>query len=422
MNFKNLIYYTFILFLIGACNDANVTPNFGKGFIKYYGGAGTDIASRVELTNDGGYVLIGTTSSFGDLSPQMYVVKADQYGNTQWERNYGGIGIDSGRAVKQTNDGGYILFGSYQTTITGKSFSSMYLVKMTSSGDTSWTKLYNENVKQNVYGLDLALGLDGSSYLLAGTIYNTSSSRNDGYIRKVNSNGDILLSVPSSTSPNRYPNSISEVSGNNIYWFGSGGLIYGDSKVPTPIIAGLNSSGNSFFAYDKTAPNILKGEAIINDMQNVAEAQATSDGGYILTGKCINNGISSAYILKLNNVGGNNYVEKSFYKEFQAGAVTYGNSVVETSDGGFVMVGTTFSTDKSEGGGFDVYVVKTDNNGNKLWDQTFGGSSDDYGASIKQTPDGGYIIACTMSLLSSPADNKVMCLIKIDDKGEIKNK
>jgi hypothetical protein len=112
----------------------------------------------------------------------------------------------------------------------------------------------------------------------------------------------------------------------------------------------------------------------------------TSDGGYLITG--------GAYVM-----GGNGYdlcLIKTDPQGNQLWFRTYGSvngengeCVQLTSDGGFIAVGATGSF----AGGYDVYLVKTDSLGNQLWSQTYGGPGWDWGYSVQQTTDGGYIIA-----------------------------
>ncbi|KQC13784.1 MAG: hypothetical protein APR63_00210 [Desulfuromonas sp. SDB] len=112
----------------------------------------------------------------------------------------------------------------------------------------------------------------------------------------------------------------------------------------------------------------------------------TADNGFILTGLTYSYGagLSDAFLIKLDDQG-NTLWSKYF------GGINHDwcASVQQTSDGGYIICGGTSSYGS---GDYDVYLIKTDQDGNDLWIETFGGAQSDNGYSVKQTSDGGYII------------------------------
>jgi len=160
---------------------------------------------------------------------------------------------------------------------------------------------------------------------------------------------------------------------------------------------------------------------MLNGLKLMAEAvmmggysvEQTQDGGYIIAGYTYSFGAgeedADVYLIKTDAYG-----NVEWTKTYGGSSYDYGNSVQQTQDGGFIIAGATYSFGA---GGCDVYLIKTDAYGNVEWTNTYGGSDYDGGYSVQQTKDGGYIIAgYTCSFGASGCD---VYLIKTNANGNV---
>jgi hypothetical protein len=113
-----------------------------------YGGAESDHGGYVQQTTDGGYIAGGYTTSFGEGYRDYYLLKTDDEGNLQWFQTYGGPYDDFGRMVIQTHDGGYVIGGS--TDPIGGNF-HMLIIRTDTEGNQIWARTYGEE-ERSVFG------------------------------------------------------------------------------------------------------------------------------------------------------------------------------------------------------------------------------------------------------------------------------
>ena len=376
---KKILLFAWLIMLLGS-NIASAQITFQKTY-----GINHCYSSSIQQTLDGGYIIVGTT---GTSNLNVYLIKTDSNGAVLWTHIYGSSGVDMGQSVGQTSDGGYIIAGIYDR-ITQGGF-SMYVIKTNDIGNIVWTKTYGSfgdmaNFVQQTH--------DGG-YIIVGESYSAAGDENMCAI-KTNANGDTLWTKT-------YGGNSDDV-----------GLFAQETTDHGYIMVGLTKSfgeGNSDVYLIKTDS---VGSALwsktyggIGD-DNGTSVEQTTDGGYIIGGYTWSFGADSAdiYLIKTDAIG-----DTLWTKTYGGSLADYCFQVQETNDGGYIVVGYTYSFGA---GSSDVYLVKLNSYGDTLWSKTYGGSNDDRGASVQQTADGGYIIAANTQSFGS----ENVYVIKTDANG-----
>ncbi|NIA12214.1 MAG: hypothetical protein GWP10_21475 [Nitrospiraceae bacterium] len=357
-----------IILLLALTNAVYAAPD--EEWSTTFGETGWDMAHSVQQTSDGGYILAGQTSSYGSGGWDFWLVKTDSNGNKVWDKTFGGSNNDGASSVQQTSDGGYILAGN--TYSYGAGSGDFWLVKTDSDGNKQWNKTFGGTSRDEARSVQQTS--DGG-YILAGYTYSYGAVGQDFWLVKTDSDGNKVWDKTFGGSMHDGASSVQPTSdGGYIITgttesYGSGGWDFWLVKT--------DSNGNK--VWDKTFGGT-------ND--DFAESvQQTSDDGYILAGETYSYGAgySDFWLVKTDSNG-----NKEWDKTFGGTNDDHAESVQQTSDDGYVLAGMT----KSYGAGSnDVWLVKTDSNGNKVWDKTFGGTSRDEAYSVQQTSDDGYIIA-----------------------------
>jgi predicted secreted protein len=137
----------------------------------------------------------------------------------------------------------------------------------------------------------------------------------------------------------------------------------------------------------------------------------TTDGGYAMAGGTYSFGVgdSDFWLVKTDSSG-----NLQWNNTYGGADYDYGWSVVQTSDGGYALFGVTESFGV---GGEDFWLVKTDSSGNMQWNMTYGGTENDHGTSMVQSSDGGYVV--TGYTNSFGAGNTDFWLVKTDSSGNM---
>jgi hypothetical protein len=357
-----------IIFILSFLNAVLFAQAPDTMWTKTFGGSGHEVGYSVQQTTDDGYIITGSTSSFGAGGEDVWLIKTDDNGDTLWTKTFGDSGFDSGNSVQQTSGGGYVITGVTNmksgvnlSRIQGKAF----LLKTDANGDTLWSKTYKKSRSaKNDWGNSVDTTSDG------GYIFTGISGRELGcgifcltggiLLVRTNSNGDTIWTKTFGDSSNIMND------GNSVRQTNDGGFII------TGSIQSFNLYGNYIdvllIKTDENGDTLWTKTYGDSGWDSGYSVQQTTDGGYIIAG---------TELIKTDTNGDTLWTKPYF-----------GYSVQQTTDGGYIIAGGNA-------------IIKTDDNGDTLWTKSFQG----VGNSIQQTSDGGYIVA--------GSQNRDVLLIKI---------
>ncbi len=334
-----------------------------------YGGTGDDGGQSMVLTSDGGIVIAGFKSPGAYLYNDVLLMKTDASGNELWSRIYNPGLNDWGRSLKQTQDGGFIIAG--MTEVNPQTFDP-FLIKTDSEGIVQWQQQYDYGFGEDDRGHAVWQTSDGG-YILAGQTWlmHGAFGNYDIYIVKTDMNGNVQWKKVFYRENEGADVALA------VQQLEDGGYIIGgftQSSNWASYIIRTDSLGNAIWS------NIYPGAW----QSECYDIQATPDGGFIYTGT--ESSFTTDTDVLLGKLDGNgNLLWKKIFGSVDA---DQGESIQQLSDGGFTIAGMS----ASGGNGYNMYVLRTNSNGDLLWSTTIGGSGDDRAFSVTTEQDGSHLV------------------------------
>jgi hypothetical protein len=364
-----LLVLTILIISILACeNESGPIIQWSKTF----GARAEDQGHSVQQTIDGGYVICGTTVSSRAQGRDVWLIKTDANGNKLWDKKFGGSDNDIGNSVQQTADNGYILCG--HTYSYGAGLIDIWLIKTDSEGNKLWDKTFGgENLDE---GEEVKQTSDGG-YIICGT---TRSFGESIWVIRTDSAGSKLWDYRFEDGNGSRGYSVQEDKGGGYI---AAGMVYDNLNHEDMLLIRIDADGNKI--WDKTF-----------DDGTAQSVQQTTDGGYILCGRSEAIGISQAtsWLIKTDTEG-NKLWDRMFASGSKRIATWDGDSAKQTIDGGYIICGTRIKSVWTEffmPHSSYIWLIKTDADGNELWDKKLPSEDSGWGNSVQQTSDGGYIV------------------------------
>ncbi len=301
-------------------------------------------ANDLRVTQDGGFVLVG--NSFNGSFEEAWVVKLNASMISEWDSTYtypASTGNNVGNSIEQTDDGGYIVCGS---AFLDNDY-EIWLMKLNSDGTKAWDKVFDTDASNiyHDYG-NYAHQTDDGGYILVGSSFD-SDQNYDIRLIKTDQNGDSV-----------WDSTYSRASG---YYSDKGLYVQQSDDGQRYIIAGTTSSidGNQsdiyIFKTDYQGTVIDSktfGSSFHDEAKNIRQ---TSDGGFIVIGtKFSDQTLEDVYAIKINI----DLVEE-WSSIYGYGNSDIGTSIQQTSDGGYIMTGSSYDPEKQ----FEIILIKTDQDG-----------------------------------------------------------
>jgi len=362
--------------LAQAVTDENIqTDKFPSSNIiddewnKHFGGNYYDGAMDIKQINDKNFIVAGYIHGFTQPLSDGWLLKIDGDGNEIWNKTYGGHNEDIMYSVIETEDG--FVIGGY-TLSYGNGEADYWLLKTDKMGNELWNGTFGG--QEYDFGRKVLQTDDGGYIFLGDASSFNNLHKPDVWVVKTDAYGHELWNKTYGGKETEFADDIIHTEGGYL-------------------ISGITSSYETHGGWDTW---LIKIDAHGNELWNttygwrgfeLAAYVIEIEGGYMVAGatESITGGFSDAYLIKIDNHGA-----EIWSKLYGMGDERFNS--IKKSDDGYILAGSTCSLSPLSVGDFDVWLVKVDDEGNEVWNRTFGGRKRDYANSLLEI-EGTYFIA-----------------------------
>lgn len=365
----------FLIAILSAGVISGASAQVDTLWTQTYGGAGQDGARAMVVLDDGGTLMAGYTYSSGAGDVDAFLVRTGPDGSVLWSRPYGGPGRDFAIDVCATSDGGFVFTGF--TTSAGQGKQDLYLVKVDSGGDEVWSRTYG--------GAEMECGsavletADGH-LLVSGWTASRGAGGADLYLIKAAAGGDTVWTRTFGGAEWDRAEALCETDDGCYGICGTTGSMSENRDIYL-----LKVAADGALLWENAYGSLTRPNADFG-----ADVLAAPGGGLVALGYGNDHTVNDAEGLWLFQVDGAGSVEwQQYITEGQY--YEYGLSFCRPVEGtGYLLCGAIKDPDTQTN---DIYLVRTDDLGSKLWSGSFGFERMEWGTAVGAGPNGGFMVA-----------------------------
>jgi len=176
-------FFILILLVITLVINAQIIPD--TLWTKTYGGSSMEIGVSTQQTFDNGFVLTGNTFSFGSGCFDIWLIKTDEFGNEEWNQTFGGVGNDYAHSIQQTSDFGYIIAGT--TGSYGAGGADGWLLKTDENGIEEWNQTFGQEEYDGAFSVQQTID---EGYIITGYSFVSNEDHTDSWLIKTDEFGN----------------------------------------------------------------------------------------------------------------------------------------------------------------------------------------------------------------------------------------
>jgi hypothetical protein len=370
------------------------------------GGTEGDHAYSLQLADNGDLMVAGfSLSSDGDFvggygATEVWLVRMDSLGNLLWKGNYGGTEDDRAYAISPTKDQGWVFTGftrSNNIQVSGNhGLQDFWVVKLDQAGNINWQKCLGgsgyeiaSDIKETPDGGYIVVGYSDSS---DGDL-TENNGLEDLWVVKLDTDGSVVWQ-------HSYGGSGQE-EGRSVVCTNDGGYLVAGESFSNDGDVIQHLGGIDYWVLKLNSDGKIEWQRVLggSGLESAMDVLQTREGGYMVFGQSRstngnitnNHGGYDLWAVKLDAEG-----EIEWERSYGGANEDYGQAIVQTINDGFLMVGQTTSTDGDAIGNdglADAWVIKTDSIGNIEWQKTLGGTQDEIFRTVQQGADGSIYLA-----------------------------